>query len=78
MVRRIGRAPNSDWKPCSAIQGIELAHGVRASCEYSEVPSVTSETSSKVYVEEDGEMLGTLPAEITVEPDALTLLAPAR
>lgn len=60
------------------IPGIELAHGVRASCEYSEVPSVTSETSSKVYVEADGELLGSLPAEITVEPDALTLLAPAR
>lgn len=61
-----------------AIPGIELAHGVRAFCEYSEVSSVTSETSSKVYVEADGELLGSLPAEITVVPDALTLLAPAR
>lgn len=54
-----------------AIPGIELAHGVRASCEY-------SETRAKVYVEADGELLGSLPAEITVVPDALTLLAPAR
>src|SRR5579872_7085639 len=61
-----------------AIPGIELGHGVRASCEYSEVSSVTSETRAKIYVEADGELLGSLPAEITVVPDALTLLAPAR
>jgi diacylglycerol kinase family enzyme len=30
-----------------------------------------------IYVEADGEILGRLPAEITVVPDALTLLAPA-
>jgi diacylglycerol kinase family enzyme len=32
----------------------------------------------KVYVEADGELVGTLPAEITIVPDALTLLAPSR
>ena len=32
----------------------------------------------KIYVEADGELVGTLPAKITVVPDALTLLAPAR
>jgi diacylglycerol kinase family enzyme len=32
----------------------------------------------KVFVEADGELVGTLPAEITVVPDALTLLAPPR
>ena len=61
-----------------AIPGIELEHGVKASCEYSEVSSVISEARAKVYVEADGELLGSLPAEITVVPDALTLLAPAR
>jgi diacylglycerol kinase family enzyme len=29
-----------------------------------------------VYVEADGELLGTLPAEITMVPDALTVLVP--
>jgi diacylglycerol kinase family enzyme len=29
-----------------------------------------------VYVEADGELLGQLPAEITLVPDALTLLVP--
>jgi diacylglycerol kinase family enzyme len=33
---------------------------------------------AKIYVETDGELVGTLPAEITVVSDALTLLAPAR
>jgi diacylglycerol kinase (ATP) len=59
-----------------AIPGIELAHGVSASCEYSELSP--SQTRAKVYVEADGELLGSLPAEITVVPDALTLLALAR
>ena len=61
-----------------AIPGIELAYGVRASCEYSEISGAPSETTAKVYVEADGELLGTLPAEITVVPDALTLLSPVR
>jgi diacylglycerol kinase family enzyme len=30
----------------------------------------------KIYVEADGELVGTLPAEMTVVPNALTLLAP--
>jgi YegS/Rv2252/BmrU family lipid kinase len=59
-----------------AIPGIELAYGVRASCEYAEISSASAETRAKVYVEADGELLGTLPAEITVVPDALTLLGP--
>jgi diacylglycerol kinase (ATP) len=59
-----------------AIRGIELAHGVSASCEYSELSP--RQTRAKVYVEADGELLGSLPAEITVVPDALTLLAPAQ
>ena len=33
---------------------------------------------ARIYVEADGELLGTLPVEITVVPDALTLLAPPR
>jgi diacylglycerol kinase family enzyme len=33
---------------------------------------------TKIYVEADGELVGTLPLEITTVPDALTLLAPSR
>ena len=59
------------------IPGIDLCHSTRVSCRY-QSPSSASEPQRKVYVEADGELLGTLPAEITVVPDALTLLAPPR
>ena len=55
------------------IRGIELAYSTKASCEY-----LDSSPRRKIYVEADGELVGTLPAEITVVPDALTLLAPRR
>jgi diacylglycerol kinase family enzyme len=43
------------------------------------VPEVSgNEVPSNIYVEADGELLGTLPAEITVVPDALSLLIPER
>lgn len=54
-----------------SIPGVDLVHATRATCNY--LPG-TEET--KIYVEADGELVGTLPAEITVVPDALTLLAP--
>ncbi len=56
------------------IPGIDLAHSKRVCCSY----SLSSTPSRRIYVEADGELLGTLPAEITVVPNALTLLAPAR
>jgi diacylglycerol kinase (ATP) len=57
------------------IPGIDLAHSTRVSCQY-RPPSTTKDEQRKIYIEADGELLGTLPAEITVVPDALTLLAP--
>ncbi len=57
------------------IPGIELAHAAKASCSY--VPQKTQGVQPKIYVEADGELMGSLPAEISVVPDALTLLAPA-
>ena len=57
------------WK----VPGIDLANCTRVSCRYSPASHIR-----KIYLEADGELLGTLPAEITVVPDALTLLAPAR
>lgn len=63
-----------NWK----IPGIDLAHTDRVACSYSEQTSsaLAAGLQQKVYIEADGELVGTLPAEITVVPDALTLLAP--
>jgi len=56
------------------IPGIDLAYSERVACSY----SLSSTPLRRIYVEADGELLGTLPAEITVVPNALTVLAPAR
>lgn len=61
----------------TTIRGIDLAHSKRVWCRY-QSPSNSAQAQRKIYVEADGELLGTLPAEITVVPDALTLLAPPR
>jgi diacylglycerol kinase family enzyme len=67
-----------NWK----VPGIDLAYSERVLCKYlnyySESPDGSPQPRSKIYIEADGELVGTLPAEITVVPDALTLLAPAR
>lgn len=66
-----------NWK----IPGIDLACSERVSCHYLLAPASSRDTpvaAPKVYVEADGELVGTLPAEITIVPDALTLLAPSR
>ena len=57
------------------IPGIDLAYSKKVSCDY--LPRSTPE-KPKIYIEADGELLGTLPGEITIVPDALTLLAPPR
>jgi diacylglycerol kinase (ATP) len=59
------------------IPGIDLAHSTSVSCGY-RAPSNPPQEQRKIYVEADGELLGTLPAEITAIPGALTLLAPSR
>ena len=59
------------------IPGIELAYSTKASCDYVANSSDTSQPQAKIYVEADGELIGSLPAEITTVPDALTLLAPS-
>lgn len=55
------------------VPGIDLVHSKKVSCEYQQA---LQGKDSRIYVEADGELLGTLPAEITVVPDALTLLMP--
>ena len=57
-----------------AIPGIELAYSTNALCDYADPGS----PDRKIYVEADGELIGSLPAEIAIVPDALTLLAPRR
>lgn len=57
------------WK----VPGIELVHSSKIVCH-----SIAADSgkNSRLYVEADGELLGTLPAEISVIPDALTILWP--
>jgi diacylglycerol kinase (ATP) len=59
-----------------SIPGIELTYSTKASCAYVDISASPSQHRSKIYVEADGELIGSLPAEITVVPNALTLLAP--
>jgi YegS/Rv2252/BmrU family lipid kinase len=59
------------------IPGIDLAHAGKVTCQY--LPRETnSPLPPRIFVEADGELLGTLPAEITVVPDALIVLSPSR
>ncbi len=60
-----------------SVPGIDLAHSTGVSCKYAS-PAPTSPEQRKIYVEADGELLGTLPVEITIVPNALTLLMPSR
>ena len=52
-----------------AIAGIEALHGNKVTCE-------PRTEASRVFVEADGELLGTLPATISVLPSAFNLLMP--
>ena len=54
-----------------AIPGVELAHASNARCDY--LPA-SSAAPRRIYVEADGELIGSLPAELTTVPDTLTLL----
>ena len=62
----------TNWK----VPGIELVHSTGAVCR--EVRSSVSGTKPRIFVEADGELLGTLPAEISVVRDAVILLMPDR
>jgi diacylglycerol kinase family enzyme len=61
------------------IRGIELASSQNVSCKYIQpngARGAETDPSASIYVEADGELLGTLPVEMDVVPNALTLLAP--
>ena len=53
------------------VEGIELADAERVACRL-----LPESTVSRIFVEADGELLGTLPAEISIVPDAVNLLVP--
>ncbi len=55
------------------VPGIELLHSTAAHCWTLD----NAGSSQRVLIEADGELLGMLPAKITMLPDALTLLSPA-
>jgi YegS/Rv2252/BmrU family lipid kinase len=57
-----------------SIPGVELISSSHVRCDY---PAGNGD-SRRVYVEADGELVGTLPAEISIVPDALTILAPPK
>jgi diacylglycerol kinase family enzyme len=61
----------TNWK----VPGIELLHSTGAICRDGGL-STASGMKSSIFVEADGELLGTLPAEISIVRDAVTLLAP--
>jgi YegS/Rv2252/BmrU family lipid kinase len=55
------------------VDGIDLVHSLKIACR----PLADSTANSRIFVEADGELLGTLPAAISIVPDALALLVPA-
>lgn len=54
------------------VGGIDLVHSLKIDCR----TLVDRGVDSRVFVEADGELLGTLPATIEVVPNALALLVP--
>jgi len=59
-----------------SVPGVELVHAESATCSYSLGAEAPVPAGPKVYVEADGELIGTLPADISIVPDALTVLVP--
>jgi diacylglycerol kinase family enzyme len=57
-----------------SVPGIELADAKHVLCKCSS----STGKEARIYVEADGELLGILPAEISIVPDAFTLLVPQR
>ena len=61
------------------VRGVELTYARQIACESLAVEDSGAVSSSeKVYIEADGELLGTLPAEISMAPDVAMLLVPTK
>ena len=54
--------------------GIDLVSCSEIACQ---LPELEAMPPRRVYVEADGELLGRLPARMSIEPDALSLVVPA-
>jgi diacylglycerol kinase (ATP) len=61
----------TNWK----VPGIELVHSKGAACR-DVISANDTGTKSRIFVEADGELLGTLPADVSMVRDAVTLLMP--
>jgi diacylglycerol kinase family enzyme len=59
------------------IDGIDLVSCSEVVCHLPEKTGSQNGSEDRVYVEADGELLGRLPARMTIEPDALSLVVPA-
>jgi diacylglycerol kinase family enzyme len=66
-----GAALKFNWK----VPGIDLAHASKVVCQ--SASGAHGLEGAKIHVEADGELLGTLPAEISIVPNALTIVSPA-
>jgi diacylglycerol kinase (ATP) len=58
------------------VPGIEILNSEKVLCRASSTAENGERPNSKVYVEADGELVGTIPAEITVVPGGVNLLGP--
>ena len=59
------------------IDGIDLVSCSEIVCHLPEAARIDDDRKDRVYVEADGELLGRLPARMTMQPDALSLVVPA-
>ena len=59
------------------IDGIDLVSCSEVVCRLPEKTEAMHMVERRVYVEADGELLGRLPARMTMQPDALSLVVPA-
>jgi diacylglycerol kinase family enzyme len=68
-----GRLIGRQW----SIDGIDLVSCSEVVCRLPEQSDDEVRNNGRVYVEADGELLGRLPARMTMVPDALSLIVPA-
>lgn len=59
------------------IDGIDLVSCSEIICQLPELARAKNGHDDRVYLEADGELLGRLPARMTMEPDALSLVVPS-
>ena len=74
----LGRFLEQEWR----VPGVELADTTHMICrplgEENNGQHNASQEKRRIYVEVDGELIGTLPADISMAPDAITLLVPQK